>query len=246
MKILIAVPSKNRMETLEKFTYQWLKLLSFDWKIFVEPQDFEKYANVATNLISIEKDNQGFSYVKSFIKNYAEKNGYDLVFKVDDDIKCFTDFRKNTTPEKTAELLTEFINEKVMKGFENPLLGAISFPYSFEMFEKKEWTKSKRIQTCYICRTEYVQQPILGISVFEDFAVGIKILTDGKIILKYGLLGQNMGVKVGGGTGGHQDFDRNEQALKEVDLLRKIYPPLKFKKVSKAWSVEPDLRSVKL
>ena len=55
-----------------------------------------------------------------------------------------------------------------------------------------------------------------------------------------------MGVKVVGGTGGHQSFDRKEQALSEVEELRKIYPPLAFRAVDKSWGIEPDLSSVKI
>ena len=249
MKTLIAVPSKDRVETLKKYTFSWLCLITeIDYKIFVEPQDFEKYKETGIpeeKLFNIGQDNQGLAYSKSQIVNYSKENGYDLVFKVDDDIRCFTDFRKSTTPEKTAELLTNFI-KYVEPKFEESNLGGITFPYSFEMFEQIAWEKTKRMQTCYLIRTDLLVPSVQGISVFEDFAVGLNALTKGFLLLRYGLLGQNMGVKVGGGTGGHQSFDRSEKAKQEVELLRKIYPPLDFRRVNKPWKIEPDLRSVKL
>lgn len=249
MKILLTVPSKDRVETLKKFTFPWLSLIKHHWAIFVEPQDFAKYKAEFPweHIVVMDSDNQGLGYAKDYIQKFAEENGYDLIFKIDDDIKCFTDFRHSLSPEETAVMIDGFLDKQAIPLFENKdLLGAIAFPYSFEMYEPVEWNKTKRVQTAYICRTKYVAQPIKGISVFEDFAVGLQIMVAGDVILKYGMIGINMGVKVGGGTGGHQSFNRAEKALLEVPLLRKIYPPLKFKKVQKEWQIEPDLRSVKL
>lgn len=239
------MPSKNRAETLSKYTYQWLKLMDFDWKIFVEPQDVEKYKDFQ-NVEVIPENDKGLGYVKEHIQAFCYKNGYDLVFKIDDDVKCFTNFRKTTKPEETAEMMNNFLKEKALPMFEKETLGAIAFPYSFEMYEKFEFEKTKRVQTSYICRVQYIKQKETGISVFEDFAVGLSILVDNRIILKCGTMGQNLGVKVGGGSGGLQDFDRSICAMREVELLRKIYPPLGFRKVDKPWKIEPNLRTVKL
>lgn len=246
MKILFAIPSKNRVEILKKYTYQWLRLMDFDWKIFVEPQDMEKYAEF-DNLISLPENNQGLGYAKKFIKQYATENGYDLIFKIDDDIKCFTDFRKRTTPEHTAILLEDFIEDEVMFEFsKHEILGAIAFPYSFHMFEKSQWKPAKKLQTCYITRTEFFTNDKYDFTVFEDFAVGLDILVHGSKIMKYGLIGQELGVEVGKGTGGLQDFSRKILAEKDAEQLRKMYPPINFKKVDKPWEIEPDMRSIKL
>lgn len=246
MKILFAVPSKNRAEILKKYTYQWLSLIHFDWKIFVEPQDMNKYSEF-DNVISLPENNKGLGYSKKFIKEYAIQNGYDLIFKIDDDIKCFTDFRKRTSPEETAKLLEWFIENKVFENFyRHPILGAIAFPYSFHMFKNDTWKPAKKLQTAYICRTEFLTNDKYDFTVFEDFAVALDILVKGKKVMKYGLIGIELGVQVGGGTGGLQDFSRKELAEKDAENLRKMYPPLALKKVEKPWGIEPDIRSIKL
>ncbi len=248
MKVLIAIPSKARIETLEENAYSWVKyLVGVDWKIFVEPQEEDEYRHVFgyENVVAIGADNLGLGYSKMCIKAYAINNHYDLVFKLDDDIRGFTDFRKKMKPEGTAHYMSLLLKQLAVCFEKNEELGAIAFPYSFEMYEKKVWEPTKRLQTAFMMRTELMHAE-KHISVFEDFAAGLWILTRGKKIMKYCLTGIDMGVKVGGGSGGHQVFDRHAQALKEVVQLRNIYPPLTFRPVDKPWKIEPDLRSVNL
>lgn len=177
----------------------------------------------------------------------AIENGYDLIFKIDDDIKCFTDFRKRTTPKGTAEILEDFIHTEVLDNFsQHALLGAIAFPYSFHMFTEETWKPTKKLQTCYIVRTEFLTNDTYDFTVFEDFAVALDILVHGSKVMKYGMIGQELGIQVGKGTGGFQDFSRLELAQKDAENLRKLYPPLNFKKVNKSWGIEPDMRSIKL
>ena len=247
MKLLIAIPSKNRVDVLEKNAMQWVPLTGIDWMVFVEPQDADKYAhfNLSNHGFVLPENNKGLGYAKSQIKKYAIENGYTHIFKIDDDVQGFTKYRQRLFKEVTAEWVKEFITD-IKSVFERySKVKAVAFPYAFEMYELKKWETAKRIQTAYICRIEDFHADE-KISVFEDFASGLKIITAGGAILKYCMAGIEMGVKVGGGTGGHQSFDRFEQAKKEAEELRKIYPPLNFRRVNKPWKIEPDMSSVTL
>lgn len=247
-KILIAIPSKDRVATLEKYTYDWIKFIhGADWYVFIEPQDRIKYGELlhGEDMVVMDKDNQGLGYAKKFIKDYAVRMGYDFVFKIDDDIRGMTNYRTTLKREQCAKFFTSQL-DVLMRAFTDfPILKAITFPYRGEMFDRIPWQVTKRIQTCYIMRTSAMHADP-DISVFEDFAQGIDILTKGGVIQRYGLMGIDCGVKVGGGTGGHQSFDRKEKALKEAPLLQKIYPPLQFRDVEKSWAIEPDIRSIKI
>lgn len=249
MKVLLAIPSKARAATLEKYALQWLRLLPEDihWVVFVEPQDYEAYRAVAgvRDLYKLERDNQGLGYVKEVIKDYAQRHDYGLVFKLDDDIRCFTNFRRKTSAAETASMLSSLIPLFASMFAKHESLGAVAFPYSFEMYEEKQWAPTKRLQTAYLLRTKLMHAD-RRISTFEDFTAGLHILVKGYKIMRYGLLGIDCGVKVGGGTGGLQAFDRKEMALKELDLMREIYPPLTFRSVDKPWGVEPDIGSIQL
>lgn len=247
MKILIAIPSKNRVEVLKNYAWKWVSLLPLDFKIFVEPQDFNEYANEFGYevLVDIQDNNRGLGYAKSKIKEYAIAHNYDVIFKLDDDVKAWTDWRTTLSVEESAKKIEETI-ERVLAVFQQyPAVKAVTFPYSHELYEKTMWEKTKRIQTAYIIRTDAMHTDP-RISVFEDFAAGLSIFVNRGMILKFGLSAMVLGVKVGGGSGGHQDFDRAQAAKNEVALLREIYPPLQVRGVDKPWQIEPDIASVKV
>lgn len=246
-KILIAIPSKNRVEILKKNALSWVPLTGFDWVVFVEPQDSDKYASLLEggHGYVLPENNKGLGYAKTFIKKYAEENGYTHIFKIDDDVQGFTKYRQKLYLDVTANWFKDFMKDIEVAFYKYPKVKAVSFPYNFEMYELKKWEVTKRVQTAFICRTQdfFASEKI---SVFEDFALGLKIIVNGGLILKYCMAGIEMGVKVGGGSGGHQSFDRFEQAKAEAVELRKIYPPLNFRKVDKSWKIEPDLSSLEL
>lgn len=250
MKVLLAIPSKNRAEILSKYTLKWLLALplELEWRVFVEPQDYEQYTKIVdpARLVQIADNDRGLSFSKGIIKLYAQEHGYDFVFKLDDDVRGFTDFRKTCTPQETADLLVRVLGELEVYFKEYPKLGAVSFPYRNEMFlDGLAQKKVKRLQTCYLVRTHLLySNPRL--KVFEDFANGLYVLTNGYSIVQWYRVGIDLGVEVGKGTGGLQSFDRVALAQESFDVLREIYPPLLFKRVEKPWKIEPDLRSVKL
>lgn len=239
-KINIIVPSKNRRDCLEKNTLSWLKLTGLDYKIYVEPQDKEKYSGIE-NIYYLDKNDGGLSYAKEFIKNEVEDG--DFIFKIDDDIKGWTDRQKTVGFKQSAVLFKKMLLDIKELLDKYPNIGVVSFPYSFQMYENFDLKKTKRVQTAYIAKKELFSSPVYD--VFEDFWVGINARYKNYSVVLYGKNAINLGVKVGGGTGGHQDFNRKEKAEREVVLLKKEFPTIKFRKVDKDWGIEPDLSSIK-
>lgn len=253
MKLLIAVPSKGRADSIIKRTMRWLPRVGFDVRVFVEPQEFDKYKerlehgnydnrvyfDTEKHLIDIGENDKGLSFVKGYIKQYALENGYDLVFKMDDDVLRFNARGKNKPDD---EMVMDFagmvgICRKTMG--EYPDVGAIGFGYRNELFNPKRWVSmNSRLQTCYIIRTELLQN---GFNTTEDFAQYLYIRSLNKVTLRYGMLGIDC-ADVGKNKGGLQMFDRSKQFDEEVDKLKEIYPALQFKKVEgKDWQYEPVL-----
>ncbi len=244
MKILIAIPSKRRADVLEKNALKWVQHTGLDFQIFIEQDDFSEYEKISKNLIILPEYKRGLGYAKTIIKEYAEKNNYDLIIKIDDDVSGWTDYRRQLKGEEAGKRFRQTIRECEIAFEKYPDIAVIAFPYSFQMFEKRSFERTKRVQTAYIARTAYFHVDT-RISVFEDFAVGINAITKNKLVMLYGMSGIVMGIPVGGGTGGHQSYDRAIQAEKEIEVLREIYPPLSFRKVEKPWIYEPDLASIK-
>ena len=91
MKMLITVPSKGRAYAIDKRTLKWLpdvkSPIQTDWKVFVEPQDYRYYKQTVPtdHLITLPDNDQGLSYVVKCVREYALKEGYDLVMWLDDD-----------------------------------------------------------------------------------------------------------------------------------------------------------------
>ena len=245
MKTLLAIPSKNRADTLRKNALSWIDAVGYDWRIFLEPQDVEEYNLPMENVCVLSENNKGYGFAKTEIKKFALENNYDSIFKLDDDIKSWTDFRKMLAPKDAGIHLRSVIEKIEFLLQENPRLAGVSFPYSFQMFDRYDFKKTKRVQTAYLFRTNdfYADERV---SNFDDFAMSIRAIVNNKMILMCGLTGIGLGVKVGGGTGGQQDFDRMEQSRGEAEVLRELFPLLNFRSVEKRWGIEPDLRSIKM
>lgn len=247
MKVLIAVPSKGRIESITKQTWSWLQFVPYDVKIFVEPQEVNQYASVLpeSNLSVLEASDKGLWYVKRAMRDYALENGYDLVFKVDDDVRGWAGRdRKRKTGQEAAQIVVEAIEHCVEAFKKYPEVDAIGFPYSHQMFEVKKWAGiNSRLQTCYIVR------PLAWavgeeISCFEDFYSFVAIIANNHNTLRYGLAGFDCDVgKQKGGLQSEVLPDRKDEALREIEIFKKLWPIIEVREVEgKRWTHEPNLR----
>jgi hypothetical protein len=231
MKCLVCIPSKARPKNIKKFVEPFMKRLGIDYKIFVEPQDKVMYP--FENVVSLDANNQGLGYATSFAKNYAEANGYELYFRIDDDVKGIGQLENDI--------------ERVLKAFEIPNVGAVVFPYSFEWYAqtKKLFSrKNKRTQTCYIIRTKLFR-PDSRVSTFDDFYQYLLLRQDNYDTL-YCSKHLIDCAPVGGGEGGLQVFDRSKMALKEINIFKSIDPTIKvISKPDKPWKFEPKFSDKK-
>ncbi len=252
MKLLVAIPSKGRADTIFKRTLRWVTRAGFDVRIFVEPSEIEAYRAGAVDanyehyldikpeqFISIRANDKGLGYAKGYIKRYAERNGYDLVFKLDDDVLRFTGRGKNKSDDEMIIQFSAMVGRCRWAFNRYPDVGAIGFPYRNELYEPKEWSHiNRRLQSSYIIRTELMQS---GFNTFEDFAQYIYIRSLNKVTLRYGLMGIDA-ADVGANRGGLQLFDREKMQDDEIPKLREMYPALEFKRVQgKKWGFEPVL-----
>tara|TARA_R110000868_G_scaffold179159_1_gene419139 strand:+ start:100 stop:813 length:714 start_codon:yes stop_codon:yes gene_type:complete len=231
MKCLVCIPSKARPNNIQKYVEPFMNRLGLDYRIFVEPQDIEKYN--FENVVQLDANDKGLGYATSFAKNYAEENGYDLVFKIDDDVKGIGQI--------------ELDIDRVLDAFKIDKVGAVVFPYSFEWYAKtdKLFTRiNKRIQTCYVIRT-VLWRPTESVSTFEDFYEYLLIRKDNFDTL-YCSKHLIDCAPVGGGSGGLQAFDRSDMALKEINIFKSIDDSIKvISKPDKPWKYEPKFTDKK-
>lgn len=225
MKCLVCIPSKGRPNNIKKYVEPFMQRLGLDYRIFVEPQDAEQYR--FSNVVLLDANDKGLGYATAFAKKYAEQNGYNLYFRIDDDVKSIGEIEKDI--------------DRIIKAFDIQKVGAVVFPYSFEWYAKtdKLFTRvNKRTQTCYIIRTKLFR-PDNRISTFDDFYQYLLLRNDNYDTL-YCSKHLIDCAPVGGGSGGLQVFDRSEMALNEINIFKSIDPTIKvISKPDKPWKYEP-------
>lgn len=229
--IIAIIPSRNRSKTLRNYTYNMIKDLGIDFLIGVEKSQ-EGYDDFE-NLIRFEEDNIGLCKSLDILKKEAIKRGATLIWKMDDDMKRFT----NNLKENISILENDF--DKYEK------LGAIVFPYSHEFYYPEDKLYSHynaRTQTSYLIRTELLDHEF-ELTQFEDFYQFINLRTKGY----YTLLCSRHKMEcltVGKAKGGYQDFDRRYMAWDSIIKLQNKYPRLEIgikEKPEKNWYYEPVL-----
>lgn len=228
MKALAIIPSKRRPDLFQKVCRPFVDSLGVDTLLILEKEDYDNYDY--PNKLMLEKSNAGIWYALSEGKRYAEENGYDVVFKIDDDVSAV-----GNIADDLQDILSYFAKHKS--------LGAVVFPYDFEFYAKsnKLFTHiNKRVQTCYLIRTSSFR-PRQEVNTFEDFYQFFQMINNNE----FTLFCARHAIKckpVGSGSGGHQAFDRKQQAEKEIKLFQEIDPTVGIiVKEDKRWYYEPKL-----
>lgn len=232
MKCLVCIPSKGRPNNIQKYTLPFMHRLGLDYRIFVEPQDYQTYSKYE-NVVQHHKDNIGLGGALLSCKNYAQANEYDVIFKIDDDVHAVGEIENDL--------------DKIAKAMSIPQVSAISFPYDFEFYAKtpKMFTRvNKRIQTAYFIKTNKYR-PRVDVSTFEDFFQFLQIVLNGENTL-YCSKHLIKCAPVGVGKGGLQMFDRSEMAKKEIQIFKSIDPTIEvISKPDKPWKYEPKFTDKK-
>jgi len=231
MKCLVCIPSNARPNNIKKYVEPFMSRLGLDYKIFVEPQDKELYK--FSNVVTLDANDKGLGYATSFAKNYAEQNGYELFFRIDDDVSAIGNIENDI--------------HKIIKAFDIPQVGAVVFPYDFEWYSitNKLFTrKNKRLQTCYLIRTKALFTNY-KIKCFEDFYYFMMLrknnydtLFCSRHFIKCPPIGTN--------HGGLQEYDRSELALASINIFKSIDSTIKvISKPDKPWKYEPKFTGKK-
>lgn len=247
MRILVAVPTKGRVDTITKNTLSWLWKTKYDWKLFVEPQEkatyLRLYPMLADKLVVLPEDNQGLMYAIGRIKAYAMAHRYNAVFKLDDDVKGWygATRKRSKTPVQDFERVVDDVLTAMSV---DQTIGGVSFPYSHQMFDVEgKWADSGRFQSCYIVRSSLIYHNP-NVRVFTDFSNYVHIRSLGMSVKRYKWLGMDI-QPVAQYAGGLQMLDRASFYEDSIKALKADFPFLRFRDVEgKKWKQEPDMRSI--
>lgn len=215
-------------------------------RVFVEPQQFHDYQKVipTEHLCALPENDKGLTYAMNQIGDYAARNGFEYVFKIDDDVYGFTGrYGARSNEQRAREKLQLALTEIEHALDTNPLLGAVGFPYHNELYEEKIWGNvNSRLQTCYVIRTRFVPLPPDAFE-WSDFAHTLRVRGAGFATIRYGAA-MNC-CPVGGTSGGAQDFNRKRLAEASREAFMRLWPGLQWKTTTHAWGIEPDFRRTK-
>ena len=223
MKVLVAIPSYKRPYVIEKTTGFWLKeLVDIDWKIFIREEEHMYYAQIFDNKHLEVIDVNSYRETINAIGEYAVKNGYDLVHRIDDDMS----FKKLGMSKKAncAKVYTDLHNEiKEQFILDENLYGVSIGKAIFHIMNKdKKWAReNKSLYGNQWLRSGIMNLP-KGIELFDDVFMTLEILKMNKKTLTYcGAYEDAMVLK---NAGGLQTINRNKLSRETIIEMQKIHP----------------------
>jgi hypothetical protein len=224
MRMLLAIPSHNRAYVSLKRLY-WLKDFEYDYKIFCEEHQAIYYDQVygEENIVRTP-DGSGLMGQLHQIAKYAEQKNYDLVLKMDDDMRFHVDKGKK---EDTGKVVSDYCKLAIEK-FSDPVVGMTSVAKYMEYRyggRSGFVIRKKPVYSNYLTRVKYLKKMIPEMLLFDDLYISIECKLDGKEILTY--LGAYEDAVTHKNAGGLQSYKRDEMSRKSFEFAKTLYPKIR-------------------
>ena len=223
------IPTKGRPKTK---TYKLFEEAGIDVKHFIEPNEIELYD--VPNKISIEKNNQGISYVRNFMLNYARKNNHEWVIFCDDDVTAFGIYNGKTV-KKDAGIWLDILDKSKKLPFE--LIGINYAQHAWH--EKKAYSINKKyVEVCVLLNMKKIKWDYVE-GMKQDRQFCFETIRNGYGVLKfnhYWFRCPDVGTNKGGLYNDYKN-KADEEAAKR--LVQTYYPYAKL--VKKKGRVEAKL-----
>lgn len=222
MKLLLAIPSHNRPYDIQKKVMYWVNDVDVDWKVFCEEDQSMYYEqSVGKDNLVLTPNGSGLMGQIVEIGKYANDNGYDLVLKMDDDMRFTADkIKKHETPIVIKKYL-----KLVQREFENPNVGivTVSKPMEYRYGPKQGFKNRKKpVYGNYIVRTEYLLKLRKELLLFDDLWISIEVKLDNKKMLTY--QGAYEDAITHKNEGGLQSYDRDQLGRQSYEIAKEYYP----------------------
>jgi len=208
------IPTKGRLNTN---TYKLFESEGIEVKHFIEPSEFNLYD--VPNKVNIEKDNQGISYVRNFMLNYARENNHEWVIFCDDDVKSFGIYNGKTV-KKTAGIWNDILQRAKKLPFE--LIGINYTQHAWH--EKTSYSINKKyVEVCVLMNVKKIQwNYVTGMKQDRQFC--FETIRNGYGVLKFNHFWFSC-PDVGTNKGGLYNEYKNKEDEKAAERLVKSYYP---------------------
>jgi glycosyltransferase involved in cell wall biosynthesis len=229
--MIVCIPSKNRADTQ---TYKLFEGSGIRVYHFVEPQEIDSYP--MPNKVSIEQNNQGISYVRNFILDWARENNHEWILMCDDDIKHFGIYNGKSV-KTDANIWHEILAKAQALPFE--MVGIQYRQHAWH--EKKPFSINKSfVEVCVLinafkCKWRYEND------IKEDRDFVLQTIAKGNGILKLNRYFYDAPV-VGTNAGGLQELYANKKdGIAAEKFVRKWHPYAKLVKKDDRVDIKVDI-----
>ena len=241
MKVLIVCSSYNRPYLIQKYLMSWLPKVTFDWKVFVEPQHYRYYKqsvgveNLVRTANNIYKSGQ-----LSHAREYAKDNGFDLIFIIDDDMWFLG---KDIKRKECHRSINEMLHEIVTEFEEQPNLGIVNIGSNLQFRYAKDKRFISKNRGCYgsmVLRTELVKFKE-GITHYDDLALQLESFEQGYYTCTFNGFFQVTPDNCYGLEGGFQSLDRKKLSEDNFKLFKEYYPFIEERVDTKIGMLDIDI-----
>ena len=247
-KYPIYILSKGRHET--RFTAKTLDEMKVDYKMVIEPQEYDLYAQhiPKEKLIPLPEEylnkNQGGIPARNFIWQHSIDNGHKAHWVIDDNIKGFFRWNKNKKLPLKSGICFKLI-EDYYDSCENVAQCGIQY-YSFypEISLKRPlFLKNTRIYSCILQRNDVDLEERWRGKYNEDTDLSLRLLKKGysTLLFQNFQCGKQTTLSV---KGGNSEIYSGDGLQKKLDSLMSQHPDvvkgtIKFKKVHHQVNYKP-------
>ena len=229
--MIACIPTKSRPDTK---TYKMFEDAGIPVYHFIEPQQLGMYS--VPNTVSIEKNDQGISYVRNFILDWANKNNEEWIIMCDYDVKHFGIY-KGKNIKKDANIWHEILKKAKQLPFE--IVGIQYRQHAWH--EKKPYSINKSfVEVCVLinakkCKWRYEHDTK------EDRDFVMQTINRGNGIVKLNRYFYDAPV-VGPNAGGlHDKYKEKRNKVWAIKLLKKWYPFAKLVKKNNRIDAKIDI-----
>ena len=239
-KYPIYILSKGRYNT--RYTSKTLEEMKVNYKIVVEPQEYELYAQyISKDKIIILPDeylnkNQGGIPARNFIWQHSIDNGHKAHWVIDDNIEGFFRWNKNKKLPITSGICFKMI-EDYFDSCENVAQCGIQYSsfYPEISLRRPLYIKNTRIYSCILQKNDVDLEERWRGKYNEDTDLSLRLLKKGysTLLFQNFLCGKKATLSV---KGGNQEIYSGDGLQKKLDSLIAQHPDcvkgtIKFSKV---------------
>lgn len=220
----VFIPSKGRWES--RLTIKALERIGVPYTVFVEPQEFEKYAAIIDpkKIHVLPHSNQGLVTTRNYLWDYAESLGVPRYWTIDDNIKAF--FRLNNNLKVPVTTGTPFyVIEDFVERYQNIVIAGMNyFMFASRKSKVAPLTMNTRIYSNMLIETRARDprgRPYRNEGFYnDDTDLCLRVLKDGNCTALFNafLVEKSVTMTVKGGMTPHYEGDGRLKMAQELQV----------------------------